>query len=557
MATTTVQTTAPAEYTTVQLLTPNGPVSRRVRCGKPRTPTLEEMPIIDLSSIDGDESARKALSTQIKAAAENTGFFYVSNHGIPQDLIEEALQQCKNFFDQSQDDKDRVAFTKAGKFCGYHGVGSTQINNKETKDNKETFSMRYDTRIDPSHDCVDDINSNFDSIDFVWNGTSHLTKFRPVLTEFYQRRLTLARKLIRLFALALELPEDYFDSIITTPGADAVHLHYPGTEETDDIDVGIGSHTDIQCVTLLWQDMSGGLQVLSADDEWLDARPIEGTLVINIGDFLQRLSNNRFKSTVHRVYNRQKASRHAMPFFLGFNPDAVCEVVPTCTDAEHPPLYEPISCGESAQPPRTNNARNNPITYDSGRSSVKFGKPNSDYIMTHRIPPTTKEHGTSIVAPPFHYHIHQDEFFNVQSGMGRFYRGIAKEPFAVLSDEPGGQRKASIKAGRYHRFENASETEDLVVDIHLAPESYENEQRFFRNFFGYLDDCREAGKPPSFFQLMVFLHDGDTPLAVPMPWEWLGKIASRLLLWSAAFWGRFILGYKVTYPEYYEETKSR
>jgi isopenicillin N synthase-like dioxygenase len=207
--------------------------------------------------------------------------------------------------------------------------------------------MRYDTRIDPSHDCVDDINSNFASTDYAWNGTSHLTNFRPVLTEFYQKRLMLARKLIRLFALALDLPEDYFDSIITTPGADAVHIHYPGTDgNTEDVDVGIGSHTDIQCVTLLWQDMSGGLQVLSADDEWLDARPIEGTLVINIGDFLQRLSNNRFKSTVHRVYNRQKTSRYAMPFFLGFNPDAVCEVVPTCIDEEHPPLYEPISCGK-------------------------------------------------------------------------------------------------------------------------------------------------------------------------------------------------------------------
>ncbi|KAF4987558.1 hypothetical protein FGRMN_10310 [Fusarium graminum] len=347
MATTTVETPAPAvEFTTVQLLTPDGPVNRRVRCGKPRTPTLDEMPVIDLSSLDGDATARNALATKIKAAAENTGFFYVSNHGIPQDLIEGALEQIKNFFNQTPEEKDRVAFTKAGKFCGYHGVGSTQINNKETRDKKETFSMRYDTRIDTTHDCVEDINSNFDSTDYVWDGTSHLTSFRPVLTEFYQRRLMLARKLIRLFALALDLPEDYFDKIITTPGADAVHIHYPGNEDTEDVDVGIGSHTDIQCVTLLWQDMSGGLQVLSADDEWLDARPIEGTLVINIGDFLQRLSNNRFKSTVHRVYNRQKASRYAMPFFLGFNPDAVCEVVPTCIDDEHPPLYEPISCGK-------------------------------------------------------------------------------------------------------------------------------------------------------------------------------------------------------------------
>ncbi|KAL2202657.1 Clavaminate synthase-like protein [Sarocladium strictum] len=350
MASTKAETAAPtATYTTVQLMTPDGPVFRRVRSGKPRSPTLDEMPIIDLSSMHGDETARKMLAAQIRAAAENTGFFYVRNHGIPQNLIQQALEQVKVFFNQSPEDKDRVAFDKAGKFCGYHGVGSTQINNKETRDKKETFSMRYDTCIDPAHDDEKDINSNFASTDYAWDGTRHLTNFRPVLTEFYQKRLMLARELIRLFAIALDLPEEYFDSITTTPGADAVHIHYPGTDDlsnTDDIDVGIGSHTDIQCVTLLWQDMSGGLQVLSADDEWLDARPIEGTMVINIGDFLQRLSNNRFKSTVHRVYNRQKASRYSMPFFLGFNPDAVCEVVPTCTDTDHPPLYGPISCGK-------------------------------------------------------------------------------------------------------------------------------------------------------------------------------------------------------------------
>jgi isopenicillin N synthase-like dioxygenase len=92
--------------------------------------------------------------------------------------------------------------------------------------------------------------------------------------------------------------------------------------------------------------MSGGLQVLSMDGEWLDAAPIEGTLVVNIGDLLSRLSNNRFKSTVHRVYNRQTASRYSMPFFLGFNPEAICEVVETCIDEEHPALYPPISAGQ-------------------------------------------------------------------------------------------------------------------------------------------------------------------------------------------------------------------
>jgi isopenicillin N synthase-like dioxygenase len=213
--------------------------------------------------------------------------------------------------------------------------------------------MRYDTRCDParSGDANSSRASEEEANDYIWAGTSHLEGFHSVLIEFWQRRLELARKLIRLFAMALDLPEDYFDAVVTHPGADAVHIHYPGVAETSeddgrDIDVGIGSHTDIQCITLLWQDASGGLQVLSLDGEWLDARPIEGTLVVNIGDFLQRLSNNKFRSTVHRVYNRQKSSRYSMPFFLGFNPEAICEVVPTCVDEDHPALYEPISCGK-------------------------------------------------------------------------------------------------------------------------------------------------------------------------------------------------------------------
>lgn len=210
-----------------------------------------------------------------------------------------------------------------------------------------------------------------------------------------------------------------------------------------------------------------------------------------------------------------------------------------------------------AHPPRTNSATKNPIMYEDGRASVTFAAPGSKYIMTHRLPPTTKAHGTSIIEPPFHYHIHQDEFFQVQSGRGNFFRGLASEPFATLSAAPGAQSKASVEAGRYHRFENASDVEDLVVDIHLTPESYESEQCFFRNFFGYLDDCKTAGTAPSFFQLMVFLHAADTPLAVPIPPEWLGKVLSRLLLWGAAYWGRYVLGYKTCYPEYYEDSKSR
>lgn len=222
-----------------------------------------------------------------------------------------------------------------------------------------------------------------------------------------------------------------------------------------------------------------------------------------------------------------------------------------------------LSFLRGSAPVRTNNAANNPILYEQGRSSVTFRNPNSDYLMTHVIPPDSPSNGgVSIITPPFHYHIHQDEFFRVQKGRGNFYMGVDPSPFAVLSgptqsEEEEWKSTAKIPKGRYHRFENASQTEDLVVDIHLAPEAYESEQRFFRNFFGYLDDCKKAKTSPSPFQLFVFLHAADTPLAIPLPWEGLGKVVSRVLLMTVAFWGKWVLGYRDTYPEYYEEGKSK
>lgn len=365
------------EYTQIELLTLNGPEFRRVSTAPPRPPTENEIPVIDLSAIDGDLEARKNIASKIRAAAENTGFFYIENHGIPEELIQRALSQAQAFFNQSDEDKELTSSKRSKLSDGWHGLGTTQINKTETlgeqlplnivsrlimadncPDRKETFSIRYNPKNDPTISepekvlADEQLSDSEDDSDFPWSGTGHLPGFRHTTIEFYQHRLALARKMIRIFALSLDMPEDYFDSVTTNPGADGLYVHYPVTpadmlkENNGNVDVGIGSHTDIQCITLLWQDMSGGLQVLSANDEWLDARPIHGTLVVNIGDFLQRLSNNRFKSTVHRVYNRQSTSRYSMPFFLGFNPDSVCKVVPSCIDEAHPALYEPISCGQ-------------------------------------------------------------------------------------------------------------------------------------------------------------------------------------------------------------------
>jgi isopenicillin N synthase-like dioxygenase len=95
--------------------------------------------------------------------------------------------------------------------------------------------------------------------------------------------------------------------------------------------------------------MTRGLEVLTKDGQWIKASPIKDTIVVNIGDYLMRLSNDRFKSTVHRVYNRSSMDRYSMPFFFGFNLNESCGVLPTCTDDNNPPKYEPISCGDWCQ----------------------------------------------------------------------------------------------------------------------------------------------------------------------------------------------------------------
>jgi mannose-6-phosphate isomerase-like protein (cupin superfamily) len=178
-------------------------------------------------------------------------------------------------------------------------------------------------------------------------------------------------------------------------------------------------------------------------------------------------------------------------------------------------------------------------------------------MMTHTIPPTHPKEGPSIIQPPFHYHIYQTEHFQVIQGTANMYFGLSPKPSAVLSST-GGRSSASLGPNRYHRFENASSTETLKINIQLDPEDYENECRFFRNFFGYLDDCKRSKTEPSPFQLFVFLQSADTPLAIPMPFglEGLGVWVSWVLMVAVAFVGKQLLGYKESYPEYYDEEQE-
>ncbi|KAL1908767.1 hypothetical protein Sste5344_005339 [Sporothrix stenoceras] len=383
---------ATPEYMRVQLNTLAGHEYRRVSTAPTRPATADEIPVIDLedmwfyssrstvmlNSRGTPDAAKKRIATAIRKAATGAGFFYVSNHGIPDRVTDEAVSQAKRFFQQPLANKMRVHSRSDPLGNGYSPLYSSFINRSETKDAKEGFNFRYLTEYDPLHQGP---HANPDPTrapgsSWTWEQqTRNLPGFNEATIAWWQSCLELSRGLVRLFALALDLPEEYFDDITTYPGSDGLYICYPGLSSEEakeakkkedankdkdagkkDIDVGIGSHTDMQCFTLLWQDESGGLEVLlpqtgsSKRDsdpvyEWVGATPRPGTLVVNIADFLQRLSNDKFRSTVHRVYNRKQGARYSMPFFFGFNYDAECAVVPTCVDETRPAKYAPISCG--------------------------------------------------------------------------------------------------------------------------------------------------------------------------------------------------------------------
>ena len=356
MATTTETTTNPG-YTKLELRTAYGPVFRDVLNSPPRECNGDEIPLIDLGPIYSDSLAdRKALAETIKHAAENTGFFYIKNHGIPQQAIDGALHSAQDFFNRPDERKEIVSKSKSKYFNGWSARRTAHASPSEGLDYREAFGWRYSPQYDPEpkdpNEVPEDVKPYIRGEEYVWEGTTDLPGFKGGCITYWQECLKLARRLVRVFALCLDLPEDYFDKVTTYPGSDGVFNYYPAMSEAEAAssqDVGLGSHTDLQCFTLLWQDMIGGLQVLNKNGQWIKASPIKDTIVVNIGDYLMRLSNDRFKSTVHRVYNRSTVDRYSMPFFFGFNFNEKCGVLPSCVDEKHPAKYEPISCGDWCQ----------------------------------------------------------------------------------------------------------------------------------------------------------------------------------------------------------------
>jgi isopenicillin N synthase-like dioxygenase len=305
--------------------------------------SLDEIPVIDIAPLlHGDATAKAGVVTAIGDACRNIGFFYVVNHGVPEDLIAQVYAQAGRFFAQPTAKKAEIAIEKSSCHRGWFMVGGENLDPSKQKqggDLKEGVKIGRD--LGPEHPLVQAGTPLHGP-----NQWPDLPGWRAVMEEYYAAMESLGRKLLQAFAAALNVGEHYFDGWLDAPMTTLGPLHYPPQRgHITEAQIGAGAHTDYGCLTMLAQDDAGGLQVRNADGVWIDAPPVPGSFVVNIGDMMERWTNGVFTSTLHRVVNISGRERYSIPFF--FDPDfnAPVECLATCLPPGETPKYAPTTAG--------------------------------------------------------------------------------------------------------------------------------------------------------------------------------------------------------------------
>lgn len=306
--------------------------------------TLVDIPIIDFEPfLSGNTEAQQAVARQIYHACHEIGFMYL-NPGIPATLINNLFAQTKLFFELPLDVKNKLAWVDKFSNRGYVGVERERLNPDKPGDLKEAFNVGKELNLE-------EILKQDKSSSIMNQWPVGEDKFRQTVLEFYQACAEAADKICQAFAIALELPESFFADKHEEQNYTLRLLHYPPLEQVvKPGQVRAGEHSDYGSFTLLFQDEVGGLEVRTADGEWIAAPYIPDTVVVNTGDLMQQWTNHEFCSTKHRVMipsdDRVKRSRYSVAFFCHPNNDAKIACIESCQGENRPPLYPPISAGD-------------------------------------------------------------------------------------------------------------------------------------------------------------------------------------------------------------------
>jgi isopenicillin N synthase-like dioxygenase len=308
------------------------------RFGAVRTP-VQTLPVIDIGPLWDDEpSAGKArAASQIHQACVNSGFFYVRNFGISKELMAEAVDWSRKFYTLPQAAKDKV---RCHDITTYRGYGDWEkITPGFEPDHKEYYSMGLE---------LDDVSLPMSDRGLVLWPDDDLPGFKTFFRHYIGCMNALSQKLVQGFALSLGLAPDFFDSAFRQPYLFMRPSYYPPARDVLAAKKwSCGPHTDYMAFTILQQDDVGGLEVMSLDGSWIEAPPIPGSMIINIGDMMASWTNDLYASTPHRVANRSPdRSRISLATFFGPDSSTVVSCLDTCQSKDNPPRYPPITTAE-------------------------------------------------------------------------------------------------------------------------------------------------------------------------------------------------------------------
>lgn len=298
------------------------------------------LPIIDISGLrDGDPAGARTAAAQMDRACCEVGFFYVSGHGVAQETMDAIFEAARVLFALPDAEKQAISITKSRFHHGYGSIGEESLEEGLPADFKEAFDMGRHLPLEHP--------------DVVANKPLHgpnqypdIPGWRDLLDDHFWRMQRVGLTVMRGLAIALDLPEDFFETRFSDPVSALRLLHYPPHAKRQDEDqLGCGAHTDYGCVTILAQDEHGGLQVQQRDGGWVDATPVPGTFVVNLGDLMARWTNDRWVSTPHRVINSGGADRYSIPFFCEPNFDTRVVCLESCRSENNPPKYPETTSG--------------------------------------------------------------------------------------------------------------------------------------------------------------------------------------------------------------------
>ena len=313
----------------------------------------DAIPVLDISPYRrGNSAARSALAAEVDRTCREIGFMVIAGHGVDPDLIAEVEAMSRAFFDLTLEEKMRIVRPAPDVTRGYQPFKAEVLvrsrGGNAAGDLNESLMIGPVDVTDAPYYTAPAAGRHF--AENLW--PERPPGLRQAYETCYRVMDSLAIDLMRLFALALELPESYFDSSVDHSISRLRVRNYPAPEVAPEPgQLRASAHSDYGSLTILkTEDRPGGLQVLGKDGDWLDVPHRPGCFVVNIGDMLARWTNDRWVSTLHRVVNpplerAAESRRQSVVFFQNPNYDARVSCLPSCTDAANPPKYPPTTSG--------------------------------------------------------------------------------------------------------------------------------------------------------------------------------------------------------------------